>query len=153
MQQENVPGDPVEIEEPSGLALTTVTDGGAVPSAKSLPEDPAEESASLERSSTTREYGVSESSDDDYAVRRPPSVSSAKLRKARKARPSTDLLDQENQDRMIGDLGPLGAGYCPILAVAKYPYRFMKGSSTMLTEKVASRFFTSAKIWNRKWTM
>ena len=42
--------------------------------------------------------------------------------------------------------------FCPMLAVAKYPYRFMDGSKHEI-KLVADAFFTARKIWERNWTV
>ncbi|MCJ1284355.1 hypothetical protein MMC26_003686 [Xylographa opegraphella] len=61
-------------------------------------------------------------------------------------------MDPDEENRTTGDMGSLHIGYCPILAVVKFPYKFMKGP-TELVEKVSWRYFASSKIWDRKWTI
>ena len=98
------------------------------------------------------EGGASSSSDDDYAARKTVALSKKKQQKARNVPALADFTDQDEENRTTGDKGPLQIGYCPILAVAKFPYKFMKGSA-VLVEKVSWRYFASSKIWDRKWTM
>lgn len=43
---------------------------------------------------------------------------------------------------------PLNGQFSPLLAIAKYPYRHIKGS---LSQEVSSRFFDAGKFWNRSW--
>ncbi|GKZ18829.1 hypothetical protein AbraIFM66951_009533 [Aspergillus brasiliensis] len=38
--------------------------------------------------------------------------------------------------------------FSPLLAIAKYPYKHIKGS---LSQDVSSRFFDAGKFWNRSW--
>ncbi|MCJ1389545.1 hypothetical protein MMC18_002402 [Xylographa bjoerkii] len=96
--------------------------------------------------------GGSSSSDDDYAVRKTVDIPKKKPPRARTLPTLADSMDQDEENRTTGDMGPLQIGYCPILAVAKFPYKFMKGSAA-LVEKVSWRYFASSKIWDRKWTI
>ncbi|BCR93597.1 uncharacterized protein AKAW2_10643S [Aspergillus luchuensis] len=43
---------------------------------------------------------------------------------------------------------PTNGQFSPLLAIAKYPYRHLKGS---LSQDVSSRFFDAGKFWNRSW--
>lgn len=38
--------------------------------------------------------------------------------------------------------------FCPLMGIAKYPYRFVKGQ---LSQTVASRFFDRGQFWTRCW--
>ncbi|MCJ1432189.1 hypothetical protein MMC27_001545 [Xylographa pallens] len=96
--------------------------------------------------------GGSSSSDDDYAVRKTVDIPKKKQQKPRTLPTLADSMDQDQENRNTGDMGPLQIWYCPILAVAKFPYKFMKGSAE-LVEKVSWRYFASSKIWDRKWTI
>ena len=96
--------------------------------------------------------GGTSSSEDDYAVRKTVEIPKKKQQKARTLLTLADSKDQDQENRITGDMGPLQIWYCPILAVAKFPYKFMKGSAA-LVEKVSWRYFASSKIWDRKWTM
>ncbi|MCJ1417033.1 hypothetical protein MMC32_003372 [Xylographa parallela] len=96
--------------------------------------------------------GGTSSSEDDYAVRKTVEIPKKKQQKARTLLTLADSKDQDQENRITGDMGPLQIWYCPILAVAKFPYKFMKGSAA-LVEKVSWRYFASSKIWDRKWTI
>ena len=96
--------------------------------------------------------GDSSSSDQDYAVRKTVATPPKKQRKVRALSTLAAFTDQDEEKPIIGDLGPLQIGYCPILAVTKFPYKFMRGSAA-LVEKVSRKYFVSSKIWDRKWTM
>lgn len=53
-------------------------------------------------------------------------------------------------DGKIGEAAPLGTNFCPILAIAKFPYKYMdKGHS----ETVADRFFNAGQFWERNWNL
>ncbi|MCJ1289292.1 hypothetical protein MMC34_000824 [Xylographa carneopallida] len=96
--------------------------------------------------------GDSSSSDQDYAVRKTVATPPKKQRKVRALSTLAAFTDQDEEKPIIGDLGPLQIGYCPILAVTKFPYKFMRGSAA-LVEKVSRKYFVSSKIWDRKWTI
>lgn len=49
-----------------------------------------------------------------------------------------------------GDLANLSIPFCPIMAISKYPYRFV---SKHESENVAQAFFTEGKFWERLWDM
>ncbi|MCJ1401165.1 hypothetical protein MMC11_004377 [Xylographa trunciseda] len=113
---------------------------------------PQDKEAAPQFSSLSGGGGGSTSSDDDYAVRKTVDIPKKKLSKSRTYPALTDSTDQDEENRTTGDFGPLQTGYCPILAVAKFPYKFMKGSAA-LVEKVSWRYFASSRIWDRKWTI
>ncbi|KAL2000864.1 hypothetical protein VTN02DRAFT_2552 [Thermoascus thermophilus] len=45
---------------------------------------------------------------------------------------------------------PLSACFCPLLAVSKLPYRFIRSEAS---EPIADRFFNHGKFWNRRWDL
>ncbi|MCJ1475032.1 hypothetical protein MMC13_003692 [Lambiella insularis] len=170
MQKENVPEAPVEV--PNSLERTTneqkpnpagcdaqgekfrvkaEENVDATSAAEHVPDDSIDQQAPRQQSKVFGNHGGSSSS-DDYPVRKTPLASSKKQSKVRKSRPLHRPVGQADELSTIKDLGCLGIGYCPILAVAKYPYKFMKGSAA-LTEQVACNFFSAAKFWDRKWTL
>jgi len=51
----------------------------------------------------------------------------------------------------IGSLAPHGQPLSPILAVSKYPYKFV--SDKELSERIAQEFFVDGKFWRREWEM
>lgn len=51
---------------------------------------------------------------------------------------------------MLGKLGPVGSGYCPILPLSKYPYKFVDWQSG---EKITDRFFNGGKFFSREWEL
>ena len=96
--------------------------------------------------------GASDSSDSEYAVRRTVPENQKKKKKYKRSRPLADMVDQDEQKRSLGDTPPLGMGFVPILAVAKYPYKFMTASPTIV-DNVSKGFFAAEKFWGRKWTL
>ncbi|KAI9703587.1 MAG: hypothetical protein M1836_007357 [Candelina mexicana] len=53
-------------------------------------------------------------------------------------------------DSQIGRLSPVSITFCPILAVAKYPYKYVTKETQ---ERVAQAFFAAGKFWERKWDL
>jgi hypothetical protein len=49
-----------------------------------------------------------------------------------------------------GDLAPFGKGFCPIVSVSKFPYKFVPAS---VKQDVASQFFDGGKFWMREWDL
>jgi len=49
-----------------------------------------------------------------------------------------------------GQLAPADLAFCPILAVAKFPYLHMDKTDT---ERVADTFFNTGKFWMRTWEL
>jgi hypothetical protein len=49
-----------------------------------------------------------------------------------------------------GDLAPFGKGFCPIVALSKFPYKFVPAS---VKQEVASKFFDGGKFWMRDWDL
>ncbi|QIW95477.1 hypothetical protein AMS68_000995 [Peltaster fructicola] len=58
-------------------------------------------------------------------------------------------LDRTTDPR-CGDPSPLGIQFCPILAVAKWPYKFVDRE---YMQPIATAFFDAEKIWNREWDL
>jgi hypothetical protein len=63
------------------------------------------------------------------------------------AAPAHDSLN-----RYQGQLAPAGVAFCPILAVAKFPYKHMQ-ANTEESEKVSIQFFAADLFWTRAWTV
>lgn len=93
--------------------------------------------------------GASGSSDGEYAVRR---STQKKKKKTKRSRPLADVVDQDEQKRSLGDKSPPGIGFVPILALAKYPYKFLSASPSIV-DSVSKGFFAAEKFWGRKWTV
>lgn len=49
-----------------------------------------------------------------------------------------------------GHLSPAGQSFCPILAVSKFPYRYIPKKDS---ESVAAKFFNVGQFWLRKWDL
>lgn len=49
-----------------------------------------------------------------------------------------------------GQLGEKHTSFCPILALAKYPYKFVDKKHS---QRIASTFFDGGKFWNRSWDL
>lgn len=93
--------------------------------------------------------GASDSSDGEYAARR---STQKKKKKTKPSRPLADIVDQDEQKRSLGDISPSGMGFVPILALAKYPYKFLLASPSIV-DSVSKGFFAAEKFWGRKWTV
>ncbi len=50
----------------------------------------------------------------------------------------------------LGQISPPGWSFCPIVAVSKYPYRYLSKPDS---ETVANRFFNEGKFWEREWEL
>lgn len=44
----------------------------------------------------------------------------------------------------------VSGSFCPLMAVSRFPYRFIHGD---LSQLVASAFFDGGKFWKRRWSM
>lgn len=44
----------------------------------------------------------------------------------------------------------LSTSFCPIIAVSRYPYKYIKGE---LSKNIVQKFFDEGKFWNREWTL
>jgi hypothetical protein len=49
-----------------------------------------------------------------------------------------------------GDLASFSKGFCPIVSVSKFPYKFVPAS---VKQDVASQFFDGGKFWMREWDL
>ena len=91
-------------------------------------------------------------SDDDYALRK----TGKEAQKEREHNPQAlpdlaKVVDVDENNRSVGQLVPAGIGFCPVLAAAKYPYKFLRESAKVI-EQVSS-YFAAEKFWDREWTM
>ena len=93
------------------------------------------------------------SSDDSYAARAPAPVSSSKKSKGKKKESTNTMPDPDPANREIGNPSPIDMTFCPILAVSKFPYKFMSSSSAFVSDEVSRQFFAAEMFWRRKWTM
>ena len=50
----------------------------------------------------------------------------------------------------FGQPAPSGLRFVPILAAAKFPYKYM---SRRFSEDVSNKFFNDGKFWDRKWNL
>ncbi len=53
-------------------------------------------------------------------------------------------------DGQVGQLSSLSTTFCPILAVAKFPYKYITKEHQ---ERVAQAFFAGGKFWERTWDL
>ena len=63
-----------------------------------------------------------------------------------------DSVARDPEKRLLAQVAPSTLTFSPILAVSKYPYRYMKSPSTE-SEEVSRRFFAGGIFWRRHWTM
>ena len=55
------------------------------------------------------------------------------------------------QTRLVrGQLSSLGESFCPIIAVSKFPYKYIAKTDS---ERVADKFFNAGQFWMRKWDL
>ena len=66
--------------------------------------------------------------------------------------PLSKMVESDPQNRVVGQLTDPGDFFCPLLAVSKYPYKFLNASSK-ICDKVSQQYFASGKFWNRRWTV
>lgn len=45
---------------------------------------------------------------------------------------------------------PSDGTFCPLLALSKYPYKYLQGE---MSQKVANRFFERGLFWKRQWDL
>ena len=93
---------------------------------------------------------VGSESDDDWSRPLPKSTKSRK-EKANQLH-FADFVEPDPEGRLLGQLASSGQSFCPILAVSKYPYRYLYSSSATV-DLVSQSFFAAGKFWARKWTM
>ena len=58
--------------------------------------------------------------------------------------------------RQLGDMAEVNVSFCPIMAVSKYPYRFMSSqgpANKMLADQVSKELFAGGKFWQRQWSV
>ena len=53
-------------------------------------------------------------------------------------------------DDRFGEAAPIGLSFAPLLAVAKFPYKFV---AKRFLQPVATAFFDQEKIWAREWDL
>ncbi|KAI9717749.1 MAG: hypothetical protein M1812_004478 [Candelaria pacifica] len=53
-------------------------------------------------------------------------------------------------DSQVGRLSSISTTFCPVLAAAKYPYKYVTKNTQ---ERVAKAFFAGGKFWERKWEL
>ena len=53
-------------------------------------------------------------------------------------------------DPRKGEPAPAGTSFCPFLAIAKFPYKYVDSS---FRQPIATAFFNEGKIYNRKWDL
>lgn len=64
---------------------------------------------------------------------------------------SEDAVDSNfTQDPRKGEPSELGMSFCPFLAIAKFPYRYV---ATEFRQPIATAFFDEGKIYDRPWDM
>ena len=93
------------------------------------------------------------SSDDSYQARAPVPETRRKAAKGRNKTSPGNVSEHDTAHGEVGELPPLEMTFCPILAVSKFPYKFMSTSSAFMSEEVSRHFFAADKFWMRQWTM
>lgn len=130
----------------------------ALPENQEVPQASSEEAASKTDAPASPQVAVTtikasySSSDDSYAARSQPTTVAKKQVKLRKEFSLEDVDVEDREGLMVGDRASEGMAFCPIMAVSKFPYRFM-GKVNRVTEEVSKMFFAGNKFWERKWTM
>lgn len=60
-------------------------------------------------------------------------------------------FEGEQSKMPVGSLAEPGEAFCPIIAISKYPYKFVRNHE--LGQRIASEFFDNAKFWRYQWKM
>ena len=58
--------------------------------------------------------------------------------------------------RQTGDMADINVSFCPIVAVSKYPYRFMSQAgpaNKLLVDQISLGLFANQKFWDRSWSV
>lgn len=58
---------------------------------------------------------------------------------------------KDSSKQVQGEVGALG-DYCPVLAVSKFPYKYMNPTSTA-SDHVSKRFFADNRFWRNIWNL
>jgi len=53
----------------------------------------------------------------------------------------------------LGEAAPTNLRFCPILALAKFPYKFLPGHAIKSSQAIATRFFDKDQFWERTWDL
>lgn len=131
-----------------------------VPEAPKLPVDqsPVIRTLGCQHLSSTHENlpniasePVLSASEDDWSRPLPISTKSRKEKTMNQLH-FADVAEPDPEGRLLGQLASFGQTFCPILAVSKYPYRYLYTSSAT-ADLVSQNFFAAGKFWARKWTM
>lgn len=80
-------------------------------------------------------------------------ASSVKRPASSKIKPGEPSLNSPKTDNRLGEVSPLGCRFCPILALAKFPYRYLIRSAWSSQQLIASKFFDEGKFWQREWNL
>jgi len=115
------------------------------------------QSRSFQSSSSSWEAPTVSSADWETQERerlaRESKASSMKLSSSSKIKPVEPSLDPLKTDNRLGEVSPLGLRFCPILALAKFPYRYLPKSAWSSQQLIASKFFDEGKFWQREWNL
>ena len=69
---------------------------------------------------------------------------------------SDKVKKEQRQESTITEINPgqdavnPSGSFCPLIAVSRYPYRFIHGE---LSQRVSSKFFDQGKFWKRSWDL
>jgi len=140
-----------------------------VPAVSSVRADDQENSLRGGLTATNDEYLRSHSPSSDWAA---PKVSSAdwdtqereglareseaasmKHPLSAKDMPIEPLPESFKTDERLGEVSPIGFRFCPILALAKFPYKYLPRSAWSSQRAIASKFFDEGKFWQREWNL
>jgi len=64
--------------------------------------------------------------------------------------PSSDLFQLNER---VGEVAPTDIRFCPILALSKFPYKFLGRSNQNSQQAIATAFFDQGKFWGRTWNL
>jgi len=67
--------------------------------------------------------------------------------------PTEPLPESFKTDGQFGEVSPFGVRFCPILALAKFPYKYLPRSAWSSQQAIASKFFDEGKFWQREWSL
>lgn len=116
-----------------------------------LDSDPTGSNSLIEPTATSDSMPFHTSSDEDSIVYRP-KQQRREMKETSKPVKHENVVIKDPENRPVGEEAPPNSNFCPILAVSKYPYRFMT-ATTAIVDEVSRKFFAGNEFWNRTWTL
>lgn len=82
-------------------------------------------------------------------------VTQAQVHVPRASQPQADLLADApfKLDGKVGEVAAAGLCFVPVLALSRFPYKFLTKDAYHASEDIADGFFNDGKFWTRSWDM